>query len=151
MVLYRAQLAPWSLEQCRELDVPVTKLLKKITKNMTSYPNRLLYVGWNKCGLGYKKLSDEIQIRKYNILHRGLAEGGDAGQACAGFLARASRFYGQTPLFGQEHWICSLLERMDECDLRINVGGSKPKGYYRDQILDEENEFSLMQKKDKYS
>ena len=45
MVLYRAQLAPWSLEQCRELDVPVTKLLKKITKNMTSYPNRLLYVG----------------------------------------------------------------------------------------------------------
>ena len=93
-------------------------------------------------------MSDEIQIRKYNILHRGLAEGGDAGQACAGFLARASRFYGQTPLFGQEHvigpnnekyyWIRSLLERMDECDLRINVGGSKLKGYYGEQILDEE-------------
>ena len=37
MVLYQAQLSPWSLEQCRQLDIPVNKLLRKITKNMASF------------------------------------------------------------------------------------------------------------------
>ena len=34
VVLYQAQLSPWSLAQCRKLDIPVNKLLCKITHNM---------------------------------------------------------------------------------------------------------------------
>ena len=41
--LWKAQCAPWSLHMCRELDVPINRLLRHITKNLPGFPTKLLY------------------------------------------------------------------------------------------------------------
>ena len=116
---------------------------------MTSYPDRLLYVTKNKCAPGFKKLSDEIQARKYGLLHRALAMEGDTNDACWGLINRSARFYGLSvtpgqmceigPSSNQNYWMRSLLERIDECDLKLTIGGINMKATFTEHILSNEN------------
>ena len=95
MVLYQAQLSPWSLEQCRKLDIPVNKLLRYLTLNMRSISTKLLYMCKTQCGLGFNRLSDEIQI----------IAGDDTMVACLSIVGRAARFYGIIPVRGQAYTV----------------------------------------------
>ena len=41
--IYKGLYAPWNLKQYQLLDVPISALLRKITKNTAYYPTALLY------------------------------------------------------------------------------------------------------------
>ena len=66
--LWRTQVSPWSLEMCRELDVPINKLLRHITKNLPGHPTKLLY--GKSPGLNLPCLSDNTQSRKLALAQR---------------------------------------------------------------------------------
>ena len=68
--LWRAQVAPWSLAMCRELDVPINQLLRHITKNLPGHSNNLLY--GKSPGLNLPCFSDTVQSRKLALSQRGL-------------------------------------------------------------------------------
>ena len=57
-VSYIGKFGPWALKEYRELDTAVNKCLRKITKNMDSFPTRLLYMQKKDAGLEMKKISD---------------------------------------------------------------------------------------------
>ena len=55
---------------CRELDKPINRVCRHITKNLPGFPTNLLYA--SSPGLALKRLSDEIQLRKLAMVNRGL-------------------------------------------------------------------------------
>ena len=107
----------------------------------------------SQCGLGFNRLSDEIQIRKFNLLNRGIIAGDDTMVTCMSIVGRAARFYGIIPVRGQAYtfgmtkdhdsWLSSLLERMDECDLELSCGGINLNGTLSEQILSKTNRSTL--------
>ena len=54
---------------CRELDKPIKRVCRHITKNLPGFPTNLLYA--SSPGLALKHLSDEIQLRKLAMVNRG--------------------------------------------------------------------------------
>ena len=66
--LWQAQASPWSLKMCRELDKPINRVCRHITKNLPGFPTNLLYA--SAPGLALKRLSDEIQLRKLALVNR---------------------------------------------------------------------------------
>ena len=64
--LWRAQVAPWSLEMYRELDEPINQLLRHITKNLPGHANKLLY--GKAPGLKLPRFSDRVQSTKLALV-----------------------------------------------------------------------------------
>ena len=67
-VLYRIQYCTWGLDKYRELDIAMNKVLRKVTKNMRSYPGSLLMMDKGDGGLGLTGISDLAQDRKMNMM-----------------------------------------------------------------------------------
>ena len=70
---------------------------------MTNFPTHLLYMCYDQCGLGFKRLSDEIQLRKLNMLQRGMYADEDTMIVCMSIISRAARFNGIIPVNGQAY------------------------------------------------
>ena len=139
--LWRAQCSPWSLEMCRELDVPVNKLLRHITKNLPGFPNKLMY--GQAPGLHLPRLSDQIQIRKLALVQRGLTYTASIAAGPNGLLQRSARFYGLISIPGNRmtfgptskyHWAASLLHRLEECSLFLTTGGKDSTNTHEEQL-----------------
>jgi hypothetical protein len=62
-IIYYAKYMNSSLEQFRKLDTPFNSLIRHITKNTKSYSNTMLYTPDKFGGIGFKRLSDEIQTQ----------------------------------------------------------------------------------------
>ena len=145
--LWQAQASPWSLKMCRELDKPINRVCRHITKNLPGFPTNLLYA--SAPGLALKRLSDEIQLRKLAMVNRGLTYTPRLAAASHGLLLRAARFYGLQPLPHQaqtfshspdnEGWCNSLLERLAECDLQLTYGMDSTNPLYNEQIMTPQN------------
>ena len=140
-LLYQAQFTDMSLEQCRQLDVPINKLLRKLTKNLPGFPTRLLYMEICEAGLGYRRFSDEIQQRKWNNFVSGMTQDGATKAAYEGLLLRASRLTGLRLLPQQGGdikkpaapcWARSLLESIAECGLTLSRGGDRLTGTHNE-------------------
>ena len=144
--LWRAQVSPWSLAMCRELDEPINQLLRHITKSLPGHPNNLLY--GKSPGLHLPRFSDRIQSYKLALAQRGLTNPPDIAAGIHGHFQRSARFYGLTTIPGnrmsfgstlKDHWAHSLLERLDECSLYLTLGGKDPTGTHEEQLNNHNN------------
>ena len=123
---------------------------------MACFPTHLLYMCYDQCGLGFKRLSDEIQIRKLNMLQRGLYADEDTMIVCMSIVSRAARFNGIIPVKGQaysfgksmkhESWMSSLLERMDQCGLHFSCGGVNMDDSHSEQLMSFKHRKNLTEK-----
>ena len=71
-VEYGAQFSSWTQSEYDDIDKPFTKLYRKISSNMSSYPTSLIYLPRKLGGLGCYKVSDGIQRAKYSMIQRHL-------------------------------------------------------------------------------
>ena len=140
-VLWRTQCSPWSLAMCQELDIPVNKLLKHITKNLPGFSNNLLYA--KAPGLNLARVSDLMQTRKLALAQRGITNPPLIAAGPNGLIQRGARTYGLVTIPGnrmtfgsasQYHWISSLLTRLDQCSLYLTTGGHDPTGTLEEQL-----------------
>jgi hypothetical protein len=146
-VSYVGKFGSWTLKEYRELDTPVNKCLRKITKNMDSFPTRLLYMQKKDAGLGMKKISDVCMSAKWSELHR--AEQGDIVTKAAGdnLLLRKFRACGAALVRNQggyiNHemskdkgwWADSLVEWLGEMGMGILKGGETYSGTANEQLM----------------
>ena len=115
-----------------QLDIPVNQLCRRITKNMATFPTRLLYSDCKRGGLGLRRLSDEIQQRKLNKFVNGMYQDRDIRDAYESHMTRMMRCRGLRVLSGQggpvassnhRFWAASLLQAFDYAGLRMAKGG----------------------------
>ena len=68
--MYAAKFCDWNLVQCCDLNNPIEAVYRNITKNMASFPTLLLYLATQIGGLDLPRLSDNLQIKKWQMIHR---------------------------------------------------------------------------------
>ena len=91
-LLYPAAKTCWTLRDCQRLDRTLANFLKKTTSRyMHSTAIALLYFPVSHGGTGMHQVSDPVQARKWNELHRALGQPGEAALAAHGLLERAFR------------------------------------------------------------
>jgi len=102
---YYAKFCPWTLAQYRLLDSKVSKYYRLISRNMATYPSRVLYFPIEEGGLGFKRLSDIVQASKLALLGRLTIGSGPAREAMEAIFERGFRAAGQfLPQAWGERW-----------------------------------------------
>jgi hypothetical protein len=94
---YTGKFAANTKAELDEIDRPLSKLYKKITRNMTSYPTALLYLPHSMGGLGLHQASDGIQHAKFSIIQRHLNAGGTIASNMETLLHNAALHASQHP------------------------------------------------------
>ena len=131
-ILYRAQFSPMTLAEATTLDVPVNQFYRRLTTNSATYPTKLLYSDVNRGGFGFRRISDEIQQRKWNNFLSSQSQDRATKDAFESHLLRASRLGGYRLLHGQggpipqivhRYWASSLLEAFNYAGLQLSRGG----------------------------
>ena len=90
--LYTAQHCPLTLAQLRTLDIPVNDFYKRVTENMRSFPNEVLYAPiLTYAGLGCKRFSSTVNKRKKAVFHRNTLRKGPHSMAANSLAHRAHR------------------------------------------------------------
>ena len=135
-VAYYAKFSSWSLAEFKKLDQKVSRFYRIISKNRMSFPSALLYLPVKEGGLGFKRLSDVIQMSKLTLMGRLLTVGGSAGKAMEALVLRGFRAAGQFlppgvsgtmgPSLGPVSWITSLNEWLAEVGVGIHRPGCRP-------------------------
>jgi hypothetical protein len=142
-ICYKAQFSALSYKETMQLDVPINQFYRRVTKNMLSFPTKLLYSECSQGGLGFRRLSDEIQQRKLNNLLSGLHQDADTKDAYESHLYRAMRIDGYRPLHGQgspvdpidsRFWAASLLDAFEYAGLKLQRGGDQMIGTAGEQL-----------------
>ena len=88
--IYKGVYAPWTLKKYLQLDVPISALLRKITKNMNNYPTALLYSSKaDGKGLGFTRLSTRITQQKEQTVYTALEGNPATARAMKSILQRA--------------------------------------------------------------
>jgi hypothetical protein len=72
-IVYRMQFCVWGYDDYLKPDSIYTRLVKKICRNMQSYPSKPLWMLTSDGGLGLQSLLDFANKSKLRILHHGLA------------------------------------------------------------------------------
>jgi hypothetical protein len=67
-LLYYGAMSPWTMAQYQELDKPLSLMFRRITNNLDSFPEALLYLHRSKGGLQLPHLSQIMQERKWSAL-----------------------------------------------------------------------------------
>ena len=146
-VCYVGKFGSLPLKAYRELDTPVNKCLRKITKNMACFPTRLLYMLKKDAGLGMKKISDICMAAKWSELHR--AEQADEETKAAGDNLLMRKFRASGAALGRQQgvyinhsmskdkgwWADSLVEWLGEMNLGILKGGHNHVGRANEQLM----------------
>jgi hypothetical protein len=130
---YYAKFCPWTLAQYRMIDSKVSKYYRLISRNMMSYPSKVLYFPVEEGGLGFKRFSDVAQSSKLALLGRLLVGGGSARVAMESIFERGFRAAGQVlppgmggamgPTLGPTSWITSLQQWLGEIGVRLRKHG----------------------------
>jgi hypothetical protein len=131
-ISYPAKYMPWPVSKLRQLDSPLNGLLKKHLHMLPSTANAALYMTTDVGGMGLRRLSDQIILDKFTMLHRGLHSDLHSYVATAGLMDRSLRI-GQTDTdLGYEavispqnvpHLLLPLLEAGNEANLFLRRGG----------------------------
>ena len=138
-ILYYAKFSSWRLEDYRDLDRKVSRFYRMISKNMAPFAEDLLYFPVKEGGLGFKRLSDMVQMSKLTLMGRLITVGGPAGKAMEALLMRGFRSAGQffppgsratmAKSLGQCSWVTSLADWLAEIGIGLNRPGSpEPAG-----------------------
>ncbi len=89
-IRYPAGLAPWTLQQYRNLDKIPYQLLKQVYGLRLTFPQALIYAPTALGGCGAKSISDSIQLTKWKYLHSAIHLGGLAKATANALLTRGS-------------------------------------------------------------
>jgi len=103
---YKTAYTSLTLKQLYQLDKPVSKLLKRMTRNMQSFPSEMLYVQRQHGGLGYKQLSHHTIKTKIGALHRSGFSDAITQATRHGLLSRNLRVSNLHTVLGQ---LCQLI------------------------------------------
>ena len=79
-IVYRMQFCVWGYDDYKELDRIYTRLIKKICRNMQSYPARPLWMLASDGGLGLQSLMDFVHKCKLKLLLKNVNENNDTGK-----------------------------------------------------------------------
>ena len=134
-VRYVGKLAAWPLAKYLEIDDIVSNFLRKITKNMASFPTALLYLKAADGGLGFVRFSDRAQASKLSFFRR--FDTGHRGDATvSGLLSRGLHDMGaycpprakcilKQSIWKKDKvwWITSLIDWLDQQELSLRVNG----------------------------
>ena len=134
-VLYRMQHCTWGFEKYKKLDVALNKILRKITKNMTSYPGAGLMMDKEEGGLGLTAISELAQDRKLKMLMSNIDKDDATGHAFKGMIGRGHRDAGNGGLedtemimedtLGENTWMTSLIQWLGEMRIYLRSNGSR--------------------------
>ena len=115
----------------------MNKVLRKVTKNMKSYPGSLLMMDKEDGGLGLTGLSDLAQDRKLKLMIKCIDNNDATGFALRGMVGRGHRLAGEGGLedtemimgdtLGDNTWITSLVQWLSEMNLGLRSNGKKEK------------------------
>ena len=131
-ISFPAKFMPWSLKKLRTLDPPLNDLLKHHLRMLPATANAALYMAVDVGGMGLTRLSDQILLDKFAMLHRGLHSDSQTRQAIMGLLERSLRISqtdtdpGYAALISVQnvpHMLLPLLEAGREANLSIRRGG----------------------------
>ncbi len=89
-IRYPAGLAPWNLQQYRNLDKIPYQLLKQIYGLRLTFPLALIYTPDALGGCEAKSISDSIQLTKWKYLHSAIHLGDLAKATTNALLTRGS-------------------------------------------------------------
>jgi hypothetical protein len=123
-IRYPAGLAPWTLQQYRDLDKIPYQLLKQIYGLRHTFPQALIYTPVALGGCGGKSISDSIQLTKWKYLHSSIHLGGLAKSTANDLLLRGST----TPRSSSRHtcYTDSLLQWATQIGLSLHRHISSP-------------------------
>ena len=151
------QYCTWSLEKYRKLDVALNKILRKVTKNMKSYPGAGLMMDKEDGGLGLSGLSDLVQDRKIKMLTNSIDREDATGYAFKGMVGRAHRMAGNGGMEDTEMvvedtlrdttWITSLIQWLNEMRLDLRSNGCKRAPIIAKKIREGKKEKIIMNKR----
>jgi len=72
-LMYYGAMSPWTLSQYKELDKPISLMFRRITNNLDSFPEALLYLNKSLGGLQLPHLSQIMQQRKWSAITSALS------------------------------------------------------------------------------
>jgi hypothetical protein len=98
-VAYPAKFMAWTCAEYEVIDRVISAALRKITRNMQTFPEALLYAGKQDGGFGFTKWSDSIQLMKNRIIQYG--QHGAAGHHVQAMVRGSSRQRGPHSSHGQ--------------------------------------------------
>ena len=108
-----------------------------ISKNRVTSPTTLLYIPRVEGGLGFKRLSNLIQMSKLTLMGRLITVGGPSGLAMEAMLLRGFRTAGQFLVPGgsgtlaaslaTSTWVGSLVEWLAELGVGLHRPGLAPR------------------------
>ena len=90
-IVYRMQFCVWGYDDYLKPDSIYTRLVKKICRNMQSYPSKPLWMLTSDGGLGLQSLLDFANKSKLRILLKNINKDNDSGKALQGLVAIALR------------------------------------------------------------
>ena len=132
-ICYRLQFANWPLSKYRELDKEYMKIVRRVTKNMDSYPAAAIMAGRKEGGLGITPPSALAQYRKLRIVLKALSKGGATAAHIESLFRIELEKAGTGGLPGQHvvlqvmrsrhGFLTSLLEWLDEIELGFCIQG----------------------------
>ena len=132
-ICYRLQFANWSLEKYKKLDEIYIRTVRRITKNMTSYPALPIMIGKQDGGLGVETPMMHSHKCKLRILLRGLGKGGLTAAHLENLLRIEMEKAGNSGLpnqdtnvmvsYGDTGYLTSLIQWLDEVGLAIHLPG----------------------------
>ena len=93
-IAYRMQFCVWGIETYDDLDKIYTKIVRKITRNMDSYPSKPIWSLAIDGGLGVQSLLDYVQKSKLRLLLRNINNANHTGLAFEGLVSQALRSAG---------------------------------------------------------
>jgi hypothetical protein len=144
---YFAKFICRDLADFRELDTPCNGLLRKITLNMISFPNDLLYVSEKRGGLGFSQFSEYVQRSKFSFWERMMVAKAQEYNIALGIITREARARGNpvipgSPirLFGKgvnTWWFSSCIEWFTELGLYLCFPGFNTVEGTRDEPIED--------------
>ena len=90
-VEFPGKFGPWGLKELQQLDTPLDRLHKHHLRFLPSTPNAALHMATDVGGIGFTKLSDQINIDKWVVLNRGLYSGYHTARDVQSLLQRSLR------------------------------------------------------------
>jgi hypothetical protein len=134
-IVYRMQFCTWGFDRYQELDLIYTRLVKKVCRNMQSYPATPLWMLAADGGIGLQSLIDFTHKTKLRLLLRNIERDDDTGRAFQGLIARALRDAGTGGMatnqaigtsLTEPNWATSLVEWLARIGLCVEVQGPPP-------------------------
>jgi hypothetical protein len=129
---YPARFCQWDEGRMKRIERIFTAAYKKITKNMRSFPDQLVYMAAGDGGLGMPNFQDRVFKDTVAMLQRVWKSGGEASNAVDALYERAARAAGEDTVpgigtvlspSGQGIWIDRVLERGASLGLALARGG----------------------------